>query len=157
MRTAELLKEQWGKIGIEIEIKSYLISELDREIIGPRNFEMLLFGESLSIIPDPFPFWHSSQNEEPWLNLTGYKDDDADYLLEEARIDMDPKTRSQKLQNFQDILVKDSPCVFLFNPDYLYFVSDKIKGIEEGIIVSPSKRFNNIENWYINTKRVWKE
>ena len=156
LKTAELLKEQWRKIGIEIEIKSYLIPELDREIIGPRNFEMLLFGESLSIVPDPFPFWHSSQSEEPWLNLTGYDNEDADSLLEEARTDLDPKTRAQKLQNFQEILVKDSPCVFLFNPDYLYFVSDKIKGIEKGIIANPSKRLNNIENWYIKTKRVWK-
>ncbi len=157
LKTAEFLKEQWKEIGIEIEINSYLVSELEREIIRPRNFEMLLFGESLSIVPDPFPFWHSSQDEEPWLNLTGYENKDADLLLEEARTDLDPKTRTQKLQSFQDILVKDSPCVFLFNPDYLYFVSNKVKGIEKGIIVNPSKRLNNIENWYIKTKRIWKK
>jgi len=77
-------------------------------------------------------------------------------LLEEGRVSLDPKERAQKYQNFQEILIEDAPCVFLFNPDYLYLVPKKIKEIKEGIIVDPSKRFLDIENWYIKTRRAWK-
>jgi len=151
---ANLLKNQWKELGVEIEVKSY--PEIEKDFIKPRNYEMLLFGESLGVIPDPFPFWHSSQKEEPGLNITRYKNKTADKLLEEGRVSLDPKERAQKYQNFQEILIEDAPCVFLFNPDYLYLVPKKIKEIKEGIIVDPSKRFLDIENWYIKTRRAWK-
>jgi len=156
LKVADLLKNQWQKLGIGLEIKSYPVSQIEKEIIRPRNYEILLFGESLGIIPDPFPFWHSSQKKDPGLNLTGYENKTVDKLLEEARINLDPKERCQKLQEFQEILIKDSPCIFLFSPDYLYFVSNQIKGIESRIIVNPSKRFLGIENWYVKEKRAWK-
>jgi len=155
LKVADLLKNQWQKLGIGLEIKSYPVSQIEKEIIKPRNYEILLFGESLGIIPDPFPFWHSSQKKDPGLNLTGYENKTVDKLLEEARTNLDPKERCQKLQEFQEILIKDSPCIFLFSPDYLHFVSNQIKGIESGIIVDPSKRFLGIEKWYIKEKRVW--
>ena len=35
-------------------------------------------------------------------------------------------------------------------------ISKEIKGVSAKIITDPSKRFSDIENWYIKTKRVWK-
>jgi len=154
--TSKLLKEQWLKMGVDLKIETYSISDIEKEIIKPREYEILLFGKSLGIIPDPYPFWHSSQKKDPGLNLTGYESKEADALLEEARSDLDAKTRAQKLQDFQEILIADVPCVFLFSPDYLYFVSEKVENIQSEIIVDPSKRFLNIESWYIKTKRSWK-
>jgi len=56
----------------------------------------------------------------------------------------------------QDILLNDMPAIFLCNNYYMYFVSKKIKGLLAGIIADPSQRFNQVENWYIYTKRKWK-
>ena len=107
-------------------------------------------------IPDPFPFWHSVQTQDPGLNLTSYENEEVDELLEEARQTLDEEKRKEKLEEFQDILIEDAPCVFLYNPDYIYLASKKIKGINEQIITDPSKRLSNIQNWYIETKRAWK-
>ncbi|MCK4473778.1 peptidoglycan-binding protein [Candidatus Parcubacteria bacterium] len=153
---ASLLKTQWQALGVEVEIKTYDISFLEREIIKPRDFEVLLFGEVLGAIPDPFPFWHSSQKKDPGLNLTGFGSKTADKLLESARASMDKETRKENLEEFQNILISDTQAVFLYNPDYLFSVQQEIKGINTKIITDPSKRFSGIENWYIKTKRVWK-
>jgi len=115
-----------------------------------------LIGESLGMIPDPFIFWHSSNVKEPGYNLSYYKSDEADKLLEESRKNLDPLTRAQKLQSFQEVLIKDCPAVFLFSSDYLHLVPSKVKGIEEGVISDPSKRFLNIQEWYVKTKKEWK-
>ncbi len=155
-KVASQIKEQWSKIGIGLEIQTYPISELSREIIKPRDYQMLLFGEVLGQIPDPFPFWHSSQIEDPGLNLAKYENKKVDDLLEKARTTLDPEKQKEYLQEFQDILVEDLPCLFLYTPDYLYLVPKEIKGFDTKVIVDPSKRFANIENWYIKTKRVWK-
>jgi ABC-type transport system substrate-binding protein len=158
VETAEILKEQWKKIGVEVEIKKIGIGELKREIIPKKDYDALLFGEVLGKVPDPFPFWHSSQKGENGLNLSNYENKDVDKLLEESRESLDETKRKEDLEKFQEILIEDSPAVFLYNPDYLYFVSNKIKGVKEDLIFTPSKKFDDILNWYIKEKRIikWK-
>jgi ABC-type transport system substrate-binding protein len=156
IKIAEQLRSQWKKYGIKLEIKIFNISKLKQEIIRDRNYEILLFGQSLGAIPDPFPFWHSNQIKDPGLNLSLFKNRRADELLEKVRQTLDQEEQRKGLEEFQNILIKENPALFLFNPAILYFVFEEIKGISGKIIINPSKRFNNIENWYIETKRVWK-
>jgi ABC-type transport system substrate-binding protein len=153
---ANLLKKQWEPLGIKVEVKTFNISSLEEDVIKPRNYEMFLFGEVLGAIPDPFPFWHSSQVRDPGLNLASFEDKESDKLLESSRQTLDEKQRKTSLEKFQNILLSDAPAIFLYNPDYIYMVSKEIKGIDAKIIVDFSQRFSNIEKWYIKTKRVWK-
>jgi len=155
VNVASLLKEQWKSLGVNLEIKT--VNDITEEIIRPRNYEMLLFGEVLNAVPDPFPYWHSSQIKDPGLNLADYENKECDKLLEEARGSLDGKTMKEDLEKFQELLIEDAPAVFLYGPDYLYLVSKEIKGINAKIITDSSKRFSGIEGWYIKTKRVWKK
>lgn len=156
IRVAEILKEQWKILGAEVEIQTFPLFQLEQDFIKPRNYDSLLFGEVLGAIPDPFPFWHSSQKKDPGLNLALYENSEADKLLEENRKVSDSEIRAEKLALFQDILIENAPVVFLYTPDYIYLVSKEIKGIAVEKIVDPSKRFSGIEKWYIKTKRIWK-
>ena len=153
---ALLLKEQWKALGVQLDITTFDASNPGEEVIKPRNYEILLFGEILGTIPDPYPFWHSSQTKSPGLNLANYSNKKSDKLLEDARQTLGGKERKNALEKFQNLLIADSPAVFLYSPDYLYFVSKKIKGMDAKIIADPSKRFENIENWFIKTKRIWR-
>ena len=155
IKTAEHLKSQWQKLGIDLEIKTFDITYLMTEVIKPRNYEILLFGQSLRAIPDPFPFWHSLQKRDPGLNLVLFENKKADELLEKSRQNINQEERKKILEEFQNILLAENPALFLFNPTFSYFVSSEIKGITNEIIINPSKRFSNIENWHIETKRIW--
>jgi ABC-type transport system substrate-binding protein len=159
-QVAKLIKEQWEALGVELEIKkvssSGSPSSFEQDFIKPRNYESILVGKAMGLIPDPYPFWHSSQRREPGLNLALYKNTKVDEILEEARQTLNEKERLEKYQSFQEILIEDAPVVFLYSPDYLYPVSKEIKGIKDKIIADPSKRFVGIENWYIKTKRAWR-
>ncbi|MFH1820659.1 MAG: ABC transporter substrate-binding protein [Candidatus Nealsonbacteria bacterium] len=154
-KVAEKIKEQWASTGIEIEVQSYPISQLTQEIIKPRNYEMLLFGEVLGATPDPFPFWHSSQIKDPGLNLALYENNKADALLESARINLNESERAEAYNKFQNILISDVPAIFLYRSSYIYFVSKDVKGIESSLIPDPSKRFDKITDWYLKQKRAW--
>jgi len=153
---AEILKDQWRNLGVEVEIKKFDPPTLERDIIKKREYEALLFGQVLPLILDPFSFWHSSQKIDPGLNLALYENKTVDKLLEEARQSLDSEERAKKYQEFQSILIEEVPAIFLVSPDYPYFVSKEIKGINLEKIANPSKRFSEIEGWYINTKRGWK-
>ena len=155
-KLAELLKEQWAKIGVEVSVHKADISHLEQNYIKPRDYNALLFGEVLGAIPDPFPFWHSSQKKDPGLNLALFESQEADELMEEIRQNPDPEENKEKLEQLQDIIIAEKSAIFLYSPDYDYFVSKEIKNISSHKITDPSKRFVDIENWYIKTKREWK-
>jgi len=156
-KTAETLKNQWQALGIETTIELFDPTGKEKEKIKERDYQALLFGEVLSSLPDPLPFWHSLQKRYPGSNLALYENKKSDKILEETRKIFDPQERAKKLEEFQNILIADAPAIFLFSQDYVYFTSKEIKGIREGLIVDPAKRFSNIESWYIKTKRIWKK
>ncbi len=153
-RLGEVIKEQWAKIGVEISVHKVGISQLEQNYIKPRDYNALLFGEVLGAIPDPFPFWHSSQIKDPGLNLALFENQKADKLMEGIR--QSAEDNKEKLNQLQEILLKERPAILLYSPDYIYFVSKEIKNVDCQKIAEPSKRFLNIEKWYIKTKREWK-
>lgn len=152
---ANQVREQWGKIGVKVVVETLPISQL-QQVIKERAYQILLFGEILNMDPDPYTLWHSSQRQGPGLNLSLYKNDTADRLLEEARQTLNPLERMQKYDEFQKILIADIPAVFLYSPHYLYGFSRDIHGFSAEIIPTPSDRFADIHNWYIKTSRTFK-
>lgn len=155
LETANILKDYWNSIGVLVDLKAVSLTDL-KPIIKTRGYDALLYGESLGAKPDLYPFWHSSQKIDPGLNLSAYENKDADKLLKEAREALDYSVKQQKYEQLQDIIINDAPALFLYNPDYIYWVSEKVKGIDTEKIIDPSKRFVNVTDWYIETKRVWK-
>ena len=152
---AEKIKEMLGAVGIEISIEVKSFAELETSVIRPRNFDMLLFGEVYGYEPDPFAFWHSSQIKDPGLNIALYANKKADALLEEARRTSDKELRSKKFEEFSKILSADIPAVFLYTQNFLYVLPPNIQGAEIERIGLPADRFNEINKWYIKTRRVF--
>lgn len=155
-QTAGLLQEQWQKVGVQAEVEILTISDMQQNHIRPREYEALLFGQESSFDPDLYPFWHSSQKQDPGLNLSLFDNKKGDVLLEEARQETNDEARVAKFREFQTILAEKIPAIFLFSPYYVYPVSDQIKGIEMKDINSPSWRFAEVSKWFINTRRVKK-
>lgn len=153
VKVANLLKEFWTSIGVNVEVQFISKEKFETDILIPRNYQILLYGEILGYDPDLFAFWHSSQREAPGLNLSNYANRRVDQLLEEARQTNDIKIRETKHQELQNLLVEDLPAIFLYSPDYIYPINKKIKGLTIKKIASPGDRFINIENWYIKTKK----
>lgn len=154
--TAEMLKSMWEAIGIKTEVKTFDIGDFDKNIIRPRDYDALLFGEVAGYDPDPFAFWHSSQRNDPGLNIALYANIAVDRLLEDARATSDPKKQAQKYEAFQKEILEDIPAIFLYSPYYLYATPNYLKGNDTTHITASSERFAKVNQWYIDTKKVWK-
>lgn len=152
---AETLKQQWKKAGVELKINSVSLSDLKTNYIKNRDYESLLFGQSLGMKPDFYSFWHSSQSKDPGLNLAKYESEEADKLLSKGRKTLDKKKRADLYEEFQEILLQDAPAVFLYNPKFNYNTSE-VSGINSTLIVNPAHRFNSVKDWYSKIKGVWK-
>lgn len=156
-QAAQMLKSMWKQIGAEADVKVFEIGDLNQLIIRPRKYDALLFGEIVGNNPDPFAFWHSSQRNDPGLNIALYANIKTDKLLEESRVAQEESVRRQKNEEFQREIAKDIPAVFLFSPKFIYILPDGLKGANEmKSIATPSERFSTIYKWHKETNKVWK-
>lgn len=152
---AELLAQAWRQFGAQVNIQVFELSDLNQNIIRPRKYEALFFGEILGRDPDPFAFWHSSQRLDPGLNVALYTNITADKLLAEARVTEDRATRAEKLAAFEAEVKSDQPAVFMYAPDFIYLIPARVQGITLPPPVTPADRFANVYQWYTQTDRVW--
>lgn len=153
---AKQLQKDLQQVGIKLNINSVSAEKIQRDVIKPREYEALLYGEVIGLDPDPYAFWHSSQVNSPGLNLAMFANKDVDSLLEDARKTTDENIRTEKYAKFQQIIAEEVPAIFLYNPTYTYPQTKKIKGFSTHTIIVPANRFSAINEWYIKTKRSFK-
>lgn len=155
VKIVSIIKENWEAIGIKTTLDIVPKDKIKQDVIDSRQYEALVFGELINVNSGPYPFWHSSQNEYPGLNLSILANKDIDEYLEQARSAKTAEAKIEPLTNFQNKLLELNFAIFLYNPTYTYPIASKIKGLENLQFINlPADRFNNINSWYIKTRRV---
>lgn len=150
---AETVRELWQNVGVKVNLNIVEVANIQKDAIKPRAYEVLLFGQIIGKDPDPYPFWHSSQANDPGLNLARYQNKAADSALEDGRKTSDAEARGQKYAAFQKQLAEEVPAIFLYSLQYTYLTPESLKGIATERINHPSDRFSSIASWYIKTKK----
>jgi peptide/nickel transport system substrate-binding protein len=145
----------WKTIGVQAEIKSFDPAQFNTSVLRPRDYQGLLFGITMKRDLDYYSFWHSSQRNDPGLNIALYTNAKADKLLESGRNESDPIKRKAFESDFASEVTNDSPVVFLYSPYYLYAVN-KLNGYNTSGLRTAGDRFYDINNWYIETDQIWK-
>lgn len=156
VNAGKIIKENLEAIGARVNLDILDTETINRDIIPTRNYQMILFGNITGRQPDFFSFWHSSQRFHPGLNLALYQNKTADNLIESIRQDTNAQKRKGDINTLQSVIVGDKPAIFLYSPKYLYVRESKLGGSNESWILSPGERFDNIENWYVETNRILK-
>jgi peptide/nickel transport system substrate-binding protein len=154
---ADLVKSQWEKIGVKVNVLVYEPSDINQSVIKDRDFQSLLFGSFIGHPSDLYAFWHSSQRTYPGVNISGYVSQRLDKSLEVLRESSDPIA----LQNAYDLVKKEfeeeNPGIFLYSPTLIYINNDSIVSPLPNSLLNASDRFALVNTWYKNTERVWKK
>lgn len=154
--TAYMVQKQWQQIGAVVEVKIFEIGDLNQNIIKPRKYDSLLFGEVIGKDVDLYPFWHSSQRNSPGLNIAMYANLKADKLLENIRNTNNSELKQNYFSAFNKEITDDLPAVFIYSPHFIYIVPKKVKNISLEQITTTNERFSEVSKWYIETNNVWK-
>ncbi|MEX0917740.1 MAG: peptide ABC transporter substrate-binding protein [Candidatus Paceibacterota bacterium] len=153
--TAFYLEHVWSELGVEVSVELYEQSDLVQAVIRPRNYEALLFGTEIGRSLDLYPFWHSSQREDPGLNVALYANITTDALLRTARTTQDEAERLSSLRDFEAEVHTEAPAIFLYSPTFTYLIRTDVHPTDMVRISRPSERFSNIRDWYMNEESVW--
>lgn len=152
---AAVIEEAWRAFGADVELNLYDASDLTQSVLRPRRFDALVFGMVLGREPDLYAFWHSSQRNDPGLNVAQLADIEADALLEDARATTSAEARAELHAEFASVVAKTGAVIFLYAPDFLYMVRTPVYGLVLPPITDPFDRFAGVHEWYKETDRVW--
>lgn len=158
--TARILKEEWEKIGVTVQIVSLDPRDVFENAIKTNNYDMILFGNALENDFDLFPFWHSSERVYPGLNLSLYKNEKVDALIDMIRQESDIEKRKNIRELIGDYIIEDAPALFLYSVPYTYIARDEVGGVPffetvpEARYTSPSDRFSSITEWFVSQARI---
>jgi peptide/nickel transport system substrate-binding protein len=152
---AEMIKEQWAGIGVDVTLQSVAFDQLATDYLVPRKYQAALVDLNLARTPDPdpYPFWHQAeatggQNYSQWDNRA------ASEYLEQARVTTDYTLRTRLYRNFQVVFAKELPALPLFAPVYSYGVDSQVRGVQVAALYDSSDRLATFSRWYLLTRRA---
>jgi ABC-type transport system substrate-binding protein len=164
---AEEIQQQWTALGARVTVdvpKSR--DEFQRKLLS-REYDVLLFGQSLLDNLDSYPYWHSTGVQRltglakdlrlDAYNLSQYSSFQADALLETIRRVRSEKERQNALKQLRDVLKKDVPAIFLYTPTYTFAHRPAILGVTLGRLSMHSDRLFTAASWYRHERRAFKE
>lgn len=142
------VKADWeNKLNANVMLVKHSSEEVKENIIEPKKFDLLLYGQEVGRDPDRYINWHSTQAEAPGLNLSGFNSIRGDRALEEGRKELDVDIRMKHYNEFQKVVSENTPAIFLHHPYMNYYVSTKIKGMGDKYTFTAADRFLDFNNW----------
>lgn len=155
-RTAHLLTQDWKALGARVT--AVVQSPTDfQSTLEFHTYDALLYGISIGVDPDVFPYWDSSQADirsTSQLNFSEYKSATADTSLEAGRTRLDPALRVIKYQPFLQAWQGDAPALGLYQPRILYITRGAVYGLANHTLNNDSDRYDSVADWEIRTARV---
>ena len=145
--TAVLVQRRLKEIGIEVTIRVLEWASFINQYIRTGDFNAVVLGWSLSLDPDQFNIWHSSQQGPGQFNFIGYENSKVDKLLELGRKELDANKREKIYHQFSEHLLNDSPIVYLYAGYGLSAVNKRVQGIKNPS--PPAGIYHNSYEWFI--------
>lgn len=163
---AETVAKQWRQLGVEVSVEvPSTRADFEARLLR-RQYDVLLYGQSLLNNLDAYPYWHSSDvqretDDENELrldayNLSQYVSSEADVLLEKIRGTNNEEERLEAIGKLREVLKRDTPAIVLYSPVYTYAHRDDIRGVDLGHLSMHADRMHSLSKWYVRQERVFK-
>jgi len=121
-RTGEFMKQAYGRVGIDLELRSSDAGVYLRRVFTDGDYDLFL--TSLHNLPDPslgVQRWYWSKNIAkgvPWSNGSGYANPELDRVMEAAAVELDPAKRRALIEQWQAIVQEEVPILDLIELDW---------------------------------------
>jgi len=110
-----LVQRQLRELGIDVTFELYEWSVFLSNFINVKHFDACILGWGLSVDPDAYEIWHSSQIEKGF-NFISYRNPEIDRLWEEGRKEYDIEKRKRIYWRIHELMAEDQPYTFLYVP-----------------------------------------
>jgi peptide/nickel transport system substrate-binding protein len=126
----EILQHQLLQAGIQANIKLMEWQAFLNRAVHAKDFDVIVLGWSLSLMPDPYSIWHSDNSKKGGYNFISYKNPEVDRLIIESESLINTKALDQNFQAIYKHIVHDNPYLFLYIPNSITVVNKNITPLE---------------------------
>ena len=109
-----IAQDAWKQIGIDVRTDLLEWSVFIEERVDKADFDAVILGWVMSVDPDLFQIWHSSQTNHYQLNFVGFKNQQADDLIIKIRQEYEHDKRVRYCHQLHEIIAGEQPYTFLF-------------------------------------------
>ena len=109
-----IAQDAWRKIGIDVRTDLLEWSVFIQERVDKADFDAVILGWSMSIEPDLFQIWHSSQSNPHQLNFVAFNNQKADELIIRIRQEYDHGQQVNYSHLLHEIIAREQPYTFLY-------------------------------------------
>lgn len=143
VNAAQILQYQLAKIDVDMKIRVVEWQAFLNTVVHPRNFEAVILGWGLSLMPDARSIWHSHSDITGGFNFVGYSSKNADRLIEQGEVTIDKKKLGKIYKQLFKKITEDIPYIFLYIPNSISVVNKNIKNIKPAL----TGIMHNQEEW----------
>jgi len=155
-QVAQMLKHQWKDIGVELKIQEHEKSDIEANILKPRDYDALLYAHQMRFEPNLLPLWHGEEKNDPGINYALFDDEKMNDSLKLLVAEKGDDRHRELYKEQQERFNEEVPAVFLFAPKLSFMHSEKIKNIRANRVNASYDRYTDIHLWNIKEKRVKK-
>jgi peptide/nickel transport system substrate-binding protein len=116
------------QIGVKMEIRPMDSAAFFERALA-RDFEAVFIAWVNEPDPDPYTLFHSSQIAPAGMNVGGYKNAEADQLMDEAREEFDPARRAELYHQLHDVIARDQPYLFTMQIASKWAVNRRVQNV----------------------------
>ncbi len=135
-----MIQEDLRRVGVAARVR-LLEFNATADKMRRHDFDAVLFGWNIDTSLDLTYGFHSDGN----FNFGGYANPVVDRLIEAARAERDPAARERLLRQIQGILHDEQPLTFLWEPQQLNGVSQRLRGVQP----NPLSSLFHLEEWWL--------
>lgn len=117
---ASLLKDQWSRVGIDVDLQEVELGAFIGSTLLPGNFDMAFFPNLPYDEPDRPLSFYSSLGVTGSGNWTNYSNPDLDKLIEKQSMQFDETERQQTIFEAQRMILKEHGPQLTLTGDYAY-------------------------------------
>ena len=141
--TAAMIQEQLKQVGIEVTIQPMEFNTLVARLQA-RDFDAAMGAFGMDTSLDLTYGFHTDSIEDGY-NFGSYSNPSVDALIEQARGQLDPNDSGPMLRQIQEILHRDQPLTFLWEPQRISAFRTTLHEARP----TPVSTFQNLHEWWI--------
>jgi peptide/nickel transport system substrate-binding protein len=144
----QVYQEALRQAGVQLELR--LIDEAAfYEAVLQRNFQSAFLSWVNEPDPDPYGLFHSSQLAPEGMNVVGYKSEEADALMEEARTETDPARRAYLYHQLHEVLARDQPYLWTVQVAEKWAVNRRVQNVHAAKGLGLGGWWPGVRGWWV--------
>lgn len=145
-----IVQAQWAEVGFNVELLQLDATELNQKLVLDADYDLYIggggvYGADPSICAK---YYHSDNLTPGGANNVRYVNPEVDQLYADGKRAADLEERKGIYTQIAQILNEDLPSIFLWSPDSMFAVNNRLQGFEAPRYIN--NQLWNVEDWSVS-------